>query len=69
MLTLVVMALSAVGRIGLAIQVNNVDVLEPVIRRSPAYPQNPDDLFGYSVTIHQLVADPSTRAQALEQTR
>lgn len=45
----------------------NIDVLEPIVRHSPAA-EDADDLFGYSVTLHQIRV-PSNFQEALESTR
>jgi len=35
-----------------------IDTFEPVVRSSPeVIPENPNDLFGYSLVLHQLVAN------------
>ena len=46
----------------------NIDVLEPIVRRSPVLEDNADDLFGYSVTLHQTTV-PANFREALESTR
>lgn len=45
----------------------NIDVLEPIVRHSPAA-EDAEDLFGYSVTLHQIRV-PSNFQDALESTR
>ena len=35
-------------------QCNNIDVLEPIMRPSPEINVTADDLFGYSLVLHQL---------------
>ena len=44
-----------------------IDVLRPVVRRSPA--QTSDAFFGYTVVLHQLEANPGDFEEALNQTR
>lgn len=34
--------------------VNNIDKLEPVVRRSPAISETSQDMFGYAAVLHQV---------------
>ena len=51
--------------------VNNVDILEPIVRRSPARLQSTNDMFGWATVLHQteVVDNGDTRDQAAGKTR
>ena len=51
--------------------VNNVDIFEPIVRRSPALSQPTNDMFGWATVLHQteVVAKGDTREQAAGKTR
>lgn len=50
---------------------NNIDTLEPIVRRSPALSNQVSDLFGWAAILHQIEASTSgdTLTQAVDKTR
>ena len=48
---LVLAALRAQGALS---PVNNIDILEPIVRVSPAFSEPDNDYFGWSAILHQI---------------
>ena len=51
--------------------INNIDVLEPIVRRSPALSDAINDNFGWSAILHQIEAPAANDnlQQAVDKTR
>lgn len=51
--------------------IDNIDILEPIIRRSPARSVSADDGFGWAVVFHQIedVFPNDTIAESIRKTR
>lgn len=50
---------------------NNIDIVEPIVRTSPAIREPDNDLFGWAAVLHQIVAPANgdSHLEAAEKTR